>query len=54
MLNASGFRSSVAISTLAEGYRWSALAIAGALLAIAGLVIALGSRRSAMVRPVAD
>jgi len=44
----------MAISTLAEGYRWSALAIAGALLAIAGLVIALGSRRSAMVRPVAD
>ena len=44
----------MAISTLAEGYRWSALAIAGALLAIAGLVIALGSRRSAMVRPIAD
>jgi drug/metabolite transporter (DMT)-like permease len=32
------------ISTLAEGYRWSALAIAGALLAIAGMVIALRSK----------
>jgi len=37
----------MAISTLAEGYRWSALAIAGVLLAVAGLVIALGSRREA-------
>lgn len=32
------------ISTLAEGYRWSALAIAGALLAIAGMVIALRAK----------
>lgn len=32
------------ISTLAEGYRWSALAILGALLAIAGMGIALRSK----------
>ena len=32
------------ISTLAEGYRWSALAIIGALLAIAGMAIALRSK----------
>ncbi|HEX8222543.1 MAG TPA: DMT family transporter [Allosphingosinicella sp.] len=32
------------ISTLFEGYRWSALAVAGGLLALAGLVIALRSR----------
>jgi drug/metabolite transporter (DMT)-like permease len=36
----------MAISTLAEGYLWSAPAIAGGLLAIAGLVIALGARRA--------
>jgi len=44
----------MAISTFAEDYRWSALAIAGALLALSGLVIALASRRSAMVRPITD
>jgi drug/metabolite transporter (DMT)-like permease len=33
------------ISTLFEGYRWSALAIAGGLLALAGLAIALRSRK---------
>lgn len=32
------------LSTLFEGYRWSALAVAGAVLALAGLVIALRSR----------
>ena len=32
------------ISTMAEGYRWSALAILGALLAIAGMGIALRSK----------
>ena len=32
------------ISTLVEGYRWSALAIIGALLAIAGMAIALRSK----------
>ncbi len=34
------------ISTLAEGYRWSALAILGALLAIAGMGMALRSKTS--------
>lgn len=34
----------MALSTLFEGYRWTALAAAGGLLAIAGLVIALRSR----------
>ena len=43
----------MAISTFAEHYRWSAIAIAGGLLAIAGLVIALGSRRIATA-PIAD
>ncbi|HWK36883.1 DMT family transporter [Sphingomonas sp.] len=33
------------ISTLFEGYRWSMLAIAGAVLAMVGLVIALRARR---------
>ena len=43
----------MAISTFAEDYRWSAIAIAGGLLAIAGLVIALGSRRIAAA-PITD
>jgi len=33
------------ISTLVEGYRWTALAGAGALLAIAGMVLALRTRQ---------
>jgi len=41
------------ISTIAEGYRWSAIAIAGGVLVIAGLIIALGSRRVAAA-PIAD
>lgn len=36
----------MAISTMAEGYRWSALALAGGVLAIAGLVIALKAGRA--------
>jgi drug/metabolite transporter (DMT)-like permease len=32
------------ISTLVEGYRWSALSIIGALLAVAGMAIALRSK----------
>lgn len=36
----------MAISTVAEGYRWSLLAAAGGLLAIAGLVIALQAGRT--------
>jgi drug/metabolite transporter (DMT)-like permease len=41
------------ISTVAEGYRWSAIAVAGGLLAVAGLIIALGSRRI-VAAPIAD
>jgi drug/metabolite transporter (DMT)-like permease len=43
----------MAISTVAEHYRWSAIAIAGGLLAMAGLIIALGSRRVAAA-PIVD
>jgi drug/metabolite transporter (DMT)-like permease len=43
----------MAISTVAEGYVWSAIAIAGGLLAMAGLVIAVGSRRTAAA-PIPD
>ncbi|MCH3776182.1 DMT family transporter, partial [Campylobacter jejuni] len=35
------------LSTLFEGYRWSALAVAGSALAMLGLVIALRARRPA-------
>lgn len=35
----------MAISTVAEGYRWSPLAMAGGALALAGLLIAVRSRR---------
>jgi drug/metabolite transporter (DMT)-like permease len=34
----------MAISTVAEGYRWSLLAVAGGVLALAGMAIALRSR----------
>lgn len=34
------------ISTLVEGYQWSALAIGGAVLALAGMVLALRARAS--------
>jgi drug/metabolite transporter (DMT)-like permease len=37
----------MALSTLFEGYRWSTLAVAGGLLALTGLVIALRSRAAA-------
>jgi drug/metabolite transporter (DMT)-like permease len=43
----------MAISTVAEHYVWSPIAIAGGLLAMAGLIIALGSRRIVAV-PIAD
>ncbi len=36
----------MAISTLFEGYRWSALAVGGGLLALAGLLIALRSGKT--------
>ncbi|MBA3880934.1 MAG: EamA family transporter [Sphingobium sp.] len=35
------------LSTLFEGYRWSGLAVAGSVLALSGLVIALRARRPA-------
>ena len=35
----------MALSTLFEGYRWTALAAAGASLAMAGLLIALSDRQ---------
>ena len=35
----------MALSTLFEGYRWSVLAAAGAVLALAGLVVALNARK---------
>ena len=35
----------MAISTAVEGYRWTALSVAGVVLALTGLVIALASRR---------
>ncbi|MGN3974765.1 DMT family transporter [Tsuneonella sp. SYSU-LHT278] len=44
----------MAISTVLEGYRWSALAIAGALLATLGMLVALRARQVAVaptVRP---
>ena len=40
------------ISTAAEGYRWSALAAAGGVLAIAGLVIALRAGRAPAAAPM--
>jgi hypothetical protein len=33
------------LSTIFEDYHWTALAAAGGVLAIAGLVVALGARR---------
>ncbi len=36
----------MALSTLFEGYRWTALSAAGAIVAIVGLVVALGARRT--------
>lgn len=46
------------ISTVLEGYRWTPLAIAGALLAMAGLVVALRARqansKAAVAAPVGD
>ncbi len=40
----------MALSTLFEGYRWSGLAVAGALLAAAGLIVALRGRTLATPR----
>ena len=40
----------MAISTLLEGYRWSGLAVAGAVLALLGMVVALRGREA----PITD
>jgi drug/metabolite transporter (DMT)-like permease len=44
----------MALSTVFEGYRWTGLAAAGAVLAMAGMVWALTSRREAEPVPLAD
>ena len=44
----------MALSTLFEGYRWTGLAIAGAVLAMAGMIWALTSRHEVVPSPVAD
>lgn len=41
------------LSTLFEGYTWTALPVAGALLAMAGLIVALRARKPKMPRVVA-
>ncbi|MCT2557969.1 DMT family transporter [Tsuneonella sp. YG55] len=41
----------MSISTVLEGYRWSALAIAGALLATLGMIVALRARQVAAATP---
>ncbi len=42
------------ISTMFENYRWTALAAAGGVLAVAGLLVALSGRRPAEPPPIAD
>jgi drug/metabolite transporter (DMT)-like permease len=42
------------ISTAFEDYRWTALAAAGGVLAVAGLLVALSGRRPAELPPIAD
>jgi drug/metabolite transporter (DMT)-like permease len=42
------------LSTIFEGYRWSTLAVAGGVLALIGLIIALRSNRPAAPAPVPD
>jgi drug/metabolite transporter (DMT)-like permease len=44
----------MALSTVFEGYRWTALAAGGAVLAMAGMVWALTSRRDPEPVPLAD
>lgn len=44
----------MALSTLFEGYRWTALAAAGAALAIGGILLALMSRRPVAAAAAAD
>jgi len=44
----------MALSTGFEGYRWTGLAAAGAVLAIGGMVLALAGRREVVPSPCAD
>ncbi|HVF37907.1 MAG TPA: DMT family transporter [Sphingomicrobium sp.] len=44
----------MALSTAVEGYRWSALAIAGGTLAIGGMLLALAGRRRPMLVTAPD
>ncbi len=44
----------MALSTLFEGYRWTALSAVGAALAIGGILLALTSRRNVAPAPPAD
>ncbi|RST29942.1 EamA family transporter [Sphingomonas ginkgonis] len=44
----------MALSTLLEGYRWTGLSIAGAVLAIGGILAALSARRPRVPEPPAD
>jgi drug/metabolite transporter (DMT)-like permease len=44
----------MALSTGLEGYRWTGLAAAGAVLAIGGMLLALMSRREVVPAPAAD
>ena len=41
----------MALSTAFEGYRWSTLAVIGGIVALAGMVIALGARRAPVAPP---
>ena len=41
----------MSLSTLFEGYRWSSTAIVGALLALAGMLVALSERRKIVPAP---
>ena len=44
----------MSLSTLFEGYRWSVLAVAGGLLAIGGMLLALAGRRRPLPAPAPD
>ena len=44
----------MSLSTLFEGYRWSTLAIAGGLLALGGMLLALAGRRRPMLVTAPD
>jgi hypothetical protein len=41
----------MALSTVFEGYRWSLLAGTGAVLALGGMLVALGGRKKVIPAP---